>query len=177
VGFSPREASASLLTGPIIVTVNRKLAWTLLTLCSALAFTVFAYPLYVIRPFRAQGPGELAAALAIHQWGPLLALMAAVVAILLTVLMWRSAKRIAFAAVMMLTVAFAAVSRINVYEIMFHRIDSPQTIPAAEAKIDNDDMVIAIKVAGQSRAYPIRMMAYHHVVNDRLGALPIVSTY
>jgi hypothetical protein len=157
--------------------VNRKLAWTLLTLCAALAFTVFAYPLYVIRPFRAQGSGELAAALAIHQWGPLLGVIAASMAVLLTVLMWRSAKRIAFAAVMLLTVALAVLSRINVYEIMFHRIDSPQTMPAAEAKIDNDDMVIGIKVAGQSRAYPIRMMAYHHVVNDRLGGLPIASTY
>jgi hypothetical protein len=130
--------------------VNRNFAWTLLRLCAALAFTVLAYPLYVIRPFRAQGPGELAAALAIHQWGPLLSAIASAGAILLTILMWRTAKRTALA-LTTFTIAFAALSQINVYEIMFHRIASPQTMPAAEAKIDNDDMVIAIKVAGQAR--------------------------
>jgi hypothetical protein len=160
--------------------VNRKLAWTLLILCLVPTFAIFAYPLYVIRPFRPQGPAELAAALAIHQWGPLLAAIESAGAILLTALMWRTAKRTALA-LTTLTIAFAALAQINVYEIMFHRIASPQTMPAAEAqsqgKIDNDDMVIAIKLTGQSRAYPVRMMAYHHVVNDRLGGLPIVSTY
>ena len=156
--------------------VNRNFARTLLTLCAALAFAVFAYPLYVIRPFRAQGAGELAAALAIHQWGPILAAIAAGLAIILAILMWRTAKRTALL-LAGLTIAFAALSQINVYEIMFHRIASPQTMPATEARIDSDDMVIAVKEAGQSRAYPIRMMAYHHLVNDRLGGLPIVSTY
>ena len=48
---------------------------------------------------------------------------------------------------------------------------------AAEAKIDEDDMVLAIEVEGVSRAYPARMLAYHHIPNDVLGRVPIVSTY
>ena len=39
------------------------------------------------------------------------------------------------------------------------------------------DMVIAVTLGGESRAYPIREMGYHHVVNDRLHQLPIVVTY
>ena len=36
---------------------------------------------------------------------------------------------------------------------------------------------IAVTLGGESRAYPIREMGYHHVVNDRLHGLPIVVTY
>jgi Protein of unknown function (DUF3179) len=32
-------------------------------------------------------------------------------------------------------------------------------------------------VNGASRAYPIRQMGYHHVVNDTLGGVPIIATY
>ena len=60
---------------------------------------------------------------------------------------------------------------------LFHRIDSPDVMAAAEAKIDDDDMVLAIEVEGVSRAYPVRMLAYHHIANDVLGRVPIVSTY
>jgi len=39
------------------------------------------------------------------------------------------------------------------------------------------DMVIAVSQGGEGRAYPIREMGYHHIVNDRLHGLPIVVTY
>ncbi len=38
-------------------------------------------------------------------------------------------------------------------------------------------MVLAVQINSESRAYPIREMAYHHVVNDTVGRQPIVSTY
>ena len=38
-------------------------------------------------------------------------------------------------------------------------------------------MVIAVTLGGESRAYPIREMGYHHIVNDRLHGLPLVVTY
>ena len=38
-------------------------------------------------------------------------------------------------------------------------------------------MVIAVTLDRESRAYPIREMGYHHIVNDRLNSLPIVVTY
>ena len=60
---------------------------------------------------------------------------------------------------------------------MFHRIDSPRTVPAAAAKLESDDMVLGINVAGHARAYPTRMMGYHHIVNDWLGDVPVVATY
>ena len=40
-----------------------------------------------------------------------------------------------------------------------------------------DEMVMGIEVGGLSLAYPIRQMAYHHVVNDMFGTTPVVVTY
>ena len=35
--------------------------------------------------------------------------------------------------------------------------------------VDPDDLVLAVRVGDDSAAYPIRQMAYHHLVNDRIG--------
>ena len=35
----------------------------------------------------------------------------------------------------------------------------------------------AIEVNGTARAYPIRGMSYHHIVNDTVAGVPIVATY
>ena len=161
--------------------MSRSLGWAMLAVCAVLAFTAFAYPIYVMRPYRAQDAGQLAAALTVRSWGPPVATAAAFVALLVSVLLWRTTQRVSMRAASTLAafavIAFAALSHVNVYEKMFHRIDSPQTIPAGEAKLDGDDMVLAINLTGHARAYPIRMIAYHHIVNDRLGDLPVVSTY
>ncbi len=38
-------------------------------------------------------------------------------------------------------------------------------------------MVMAVHLGGEARAYPIRIVSYHHIVNDVVGGLPIVATY
>jgi hypothetical protein len=69
-------------------------------------------------------------------------------------------------------------SWVNPYEqMMFHPIGEPRYVTIQQAGIDAKDMVIAVTLGGESRAYPIREMGYHHVVNDRLHQLPIVVTY
>jgi hypothetical protein len=60
---------------------------------------------------------------------------------------------------------------------MFHPFGTPRYVSIQEAKLDPNDMVIAVNLGGESRAYPIREMGYHHIVNDRLHQLPIVVTY
>jgi hypothetical protein len=32
-------------------------------------------------------------------------------------------------------------------------------------------------VNGDAVAYPVRQMAYHHLLNDAVGGVPVVSTY
>ena len=161
--------------------LSRKVSWVLLLLCAAVALVVLAYPLYVIRPFRAQGSTELQVALAVKAWAPFVAIAAAAIAIVLAASMWRSGvrmrSRVAASFTALLAVGSACLTHVNIYELMFHRIDSPQVAPASTAGLDPDDMVLAVKSGGHSRAYPIRMMGYHHIVNDRIDQLAIVATY
>ena len=61
---------------------------------------------------------------------------------------------------------------------MFHPAGRAQpSSPPAESRLDKDEKVIAIQVNGAARAYPIRSMSYHHIVNDVVGGVPIVATY
>jgi hypothetical protein len=136
--------------------------------------------MYVIRPFRAQGAGELAAALAVRRWAPLVTGISLAGTLLACWLLWRQSRRwirVASAVAVTLTAACAVLANVNVFEIMFHRVDAPETMAASEAKLDTDDMVLSVRVADETRAYPIRMIAYHHIVNDVVGREPIVSTY
>jgi hypothetical protein len=70
----------------------------------------------------------------------------------------------------------AALSRFNIYEILFHPIGTPTFQPVGETKLDADEHLLAVSLEG-SRAYPIRTISYHHIVNDVIGGVPIAVTY
>ncbi len=149
--------------------------------CLGVAFFCAAYPLYVIRPFRAQGPRELAAALVVLRFRPAITVLATLAAFAALIWYWRLQKRIVWrllavvgtACVALLTLA----ARVNIYEIMFHHLDHPQFAAADKVKLDNDEKVIVVKIGAEARAYPIRSMSYHHVANDVVGQTAIVATY
>jgi hypothetical protein len=155
----------------------------ILVLLACLAVTLFCvvYPIRVIWPFRTQYPGSLMAALAVLRFRPFVTAVAAVVALLATVAYWRAQPGKWRRALMLLgaslTCLFAFLARVNIYELMFHHLDHPEFATANEAKIDKDDKLIVVKIAGNARAYPIRTMGYHHVVNDVVSGTPIVATY
>lgn len=57
-------------------------------------------------------------------------------------------------------------------------INSPTFVEAAEANFLSDtDRVLGLSRNGITKAYPIRIMDRHEIVNDRFGAEPIVVTY
>ena len=39
------------------------------------------------------------------------------------------------------------------------------------------DLVLGVQIGDQARAYPVRAMGYHHLVNDLIAGEPIVATY
>ena len=159
---------------------NRAL-WLTLGILVALVLFVNAYPLYVIRPFRAQGATEFAIAMTVKIWGTMVGVGAAAVGAFCAVRLWGNNTRwihkgggVGFAA---LLAALAGAAHFNVYEMMFHAVENPEFIALTESKLEAGDMVLAVNIGGQSHAYPIRMMGYHHIVNDRIGREPVVSTY
>lgn len=60
-------------------------------------------------------------------------------------------------------------SRINLFEQMFAPLPGATYVAAAGAPLPGEDVVMAVTQGGASRAYPVRILAYHHVVNDEVG--------
>ncbi len=59
---------------------------------------------------------------------------------------------------------------------------TPLTDPAFVRGIDatfvaGNDIVLGLSHAGQHRAYPVRQIAFHHIVNDSVEGVPFVITY
>ena len=56
-------------------------------------------------------------------------------------------------------------------------LDHPPTAPLASAGWADDDLVIGVAWNGQARAYPLRILDWHELVNDTLGGRPILVSY
>src|SRR5436305_14937143 len=102
-------------------------AWLLS--CLLASFFILAYPLYVIRPFRYQGPRALNAALAILRIRPTVQIALASAAVILAVWCWRrsrrTAPRVLAALAALATLGCGILSRVNIYELMFNPLGDP----------------------------------------------------
>jgi hypothetical protein len=154
--------------------------WTAFFCCAIAAIGFLFIPVFVIRPFRYQEPHALLLAMAVRQRAPLGSLIAAVACFSIAIALWSSARRLLkglLAATLLLASFSAVMSRLNHFEWMFHPIDSAQFLAQSESKLDPKEMVMAVRIDGDARAYPISQMAYHHVLNDTVEGVPIAVTY
>jgi hypothetical protein len=154
--------------------------WLILIGAAIVSLLAAGYPMFVIQPFKHQDASALSLALQVRQWAPLLSLIAALVAVFALLRIWAAQRWPAKSGAVLLAflaAGGAAFSRINVFERMFAPVDQLSYWSASEAKLDLDDMVMSVRFQSEARAYPIRMLAYHHVVNDWLGGVPLVGTY
>lgn len=147
---------------------------------AALAFAL--YPIYIIRPFREQEPAALARALWVVLHDKVILFAVFLLFTMCALFLWRragwAARLLLLAPAMAIVLIAATAPWVNPYEqLMFHPFGVPRYVSVRQASVDPKDMVIAVTLDGESRAYPIREMGYHHIVNDRLHQLPIVVTY
>jgi hypothetical protein len=159
---------------------GRRLPLLLAALLALASLACFAYPLYVIWPFRYQGATELRIALFVIRIGPWLSVLCTLACLVVVIVAWKQTRRWTRAwavLLVILAVAGVALARFNLYEQMFHPIRHAQFEAANQAHVDAKDFVLAVRVNGASRAYPVRQIAYHHIVNDTVGGVPIVATY
>ena len=49
--------------------------------------------------------------------------------------------------------------------------------PAQAEFLNRSDQVIGVRIGKQARAYPIKILNWHEVVNDTLNGVPIVVTF
>lgn len=160
--------------------MRRSYMWLILLFCAAFAVFLRIYPLTIIQPFLHQSPGPLARALFVIRIAPAVSLILGLIAAATAVMAWRNLRlgsRIGGCLLVLLTGTAAILTRINVFELMFHPAGSPGFLAVKDAKIDEDDMLITVTIRGDARAYPIREIAYHHIINDSAGGVPIVATY
>ena len=154
--------------------------WILFFLCALAAVGLFFIPTFVIRPFRYQSPRALFVAMALRQRAPLGTLIAGIACFALAFALWKIVGlwRRTLLVLTLLVVTFSAVmARQNYFEWMFHPIAGPQFLAQSESKLDPKEMIMAVRFASDARAYPISQMAYHHVLNDVVGGVPIAVTY
>ena len=105
------------------------------------------------------------------------------IGVALTALAWRREEGRVFRALSVIPLlgllASVFVVRGTVVEsMMFSPVDEARFVPVADAAfLDTDDLVIGVSIGGEAKAYPVRMLAYHHLVNDQLAGEPYVATY
>lgn len=56
-------------------------------------------------------------------------------------------------------------------------IDDPVFAPVAESDIPDHEPVVGLVIAGDARAYPLRILTWHEIVNDEIGGRPVAVTY
>lgn len=56
-------------------------------------------------------------------------------------------------------------------------IDRPKFVRAGQARLADNDRVLGLTRNGRARAYPVRILNWHEVVNDRFGGRAVVVTY
>ncbi len=57
-------------------------------------------------------------------------------------------------------------------------IDRPSFIPVGDVRdLAPSEPVISIEIGGEARAYPLRVMIWHEIVNDTVGGTPVAVTW
>lgn len=160
---------------------RRRVAWAVLIILALIVLPAVIIPVALIMPFRPQSQSGLALAFGLRRWSPSLTLVAAVAAIALVVWLWSNSRWwhravLVVALIPIMTAAWFA--RQNHFEWMFNPLPNAAYAKTNEADFVSDsDMVLVVEHQGEAVAYPIRLMAYHHLVQDTVGGTPIVATY
>ena len=142
---------------------------------------IVVLPIALDQPFGAQTPRLMAWVYALRRWSPLAAAAGAAAMLAIAVRAWprsRIVARTALTAAVVVTIAAAWLARQNVFEWMFNPLPRPSFVSAGAASfLEPADLVLTVRVGDDAAAYPIRQLAYHHLVNDRIGRTPAVVTY
>ncbi|MEA2173141.1 MAG: hypothetical protein QOD00_733 [Blastocatellia bacterium] len=161
---------------------RRITSWASLLLITLAGLAVVIIPVMLIQPFRPQSPRDLEISYALRRWSPLLTILFSLAALVLTLRLWPASRRwwrkSALVLLMVLSLTATWFARQNHFEWMFNPLAHTAYARADEAGFLQDaDMLMAVKINGEAAAYPIRQMAYHHLVQDSVGGTHIVATY
>ena len=150
-----------------------------LVLLVVLAAALVVLPAFILNPFAPETPRGLAVAYAAKRVAPPATIILFALGAWLAFRLWRAWWRKTLAILAMVVLAAAVwLARQNHFEWMFAPLRGAAYADAANASfVEGDDMVLAVRVGSDAAAYPVRQLAYHHIVHDVAGGLPVVVTY
>ncbi len=161
---------------------GNKTAWLLLLLLAAAVAAMVFVPVWFIKPFSAQTERQIEISYLLKSWSPVLTIVFALAAIGLAIYIWKNQpRRFSKAALfvpLLVIFAFAWLARQNHFEWMFNPLGQANFAKISDANfVADDEMVLAVKIGDDAVAFPVRQMAYHHIVQDVVGGTPITATY
>jgi Protein of unknown function (DUF3179) len=162
------------------VPTRSRFLWIALAISAFVCVQAFLFPAFIIRPFSHQTSRGLFWAMAIRHRAPIVSPVCAIICLILVVILWRRSTifaRAGLAALMVVITASAVMSRLNYFEWMFHPVESAQFENESGSKLDKGEMILAVRFGADARAYPIKEMAYHHILNDVVEGVPVAVTY
>jgi hypothetical protein len=58
-------------------------------------------------------------------------------------------------------------------------IDNPKFLSVVDASkfLKDSDLVVGLTINGQTKAYPLLILVWHEIVNDKVGGVPVAVTY
>jgi len=153
-----------------------------LILLAIISVVLVLTPAVLIQPFRPQSTRALEISYALKRWSPTVTAIFLAAVVLCSILLWSNARRWWRKGLLVLLVLLAIAptwfARQNHFEWMFNPLKNSAYVKPAEASfIDDKDMVLAVKINNEAVAYPVRLMAYHHLVQDTVGGVAVVATY
>src|SRR5215510_5679868 len=160
----------------------RRLIWPCLSVLLLLSITFVAIPVLLIQPFRHHTQRGLEVSYALRSWSPLVTAVILLAATGLVFWQWRRVRRwwqkTLLVIPILLLIGPVWFARQNHFEWMFNPLHGSSYVKANRADFIRDtDMVLAVKIKNEAVAYPVRLMAYHHVVQDTVGGTPLCATY
>jgi hypothetical protein len=168
-------------TGNTTPFLGRKAAWATLLVITLVGLAIVVAPVWIIMPFKQQSARGLEASYAMRRWSPWVTLIALVLGLLLVAWLWRGSrwwKKALLVIILVPLLASTWFARQNHFEWMFNPLANAAYAKTSQAGfVDDADIVMAVESNGEAAAYPIRQMAYHHLVQDVVGGTPIVATY
>jgi hypothetical protein len=161
---------------------DRRTTWTLAVLLVLGALAWVLTPVAVIHPFRRQSAFGVALAYELRRTAHLVTLAGLALLLPLLVRLGRDVRRrwqwMPIGTLALLASGSAWFARQNHFEWMFNPVPKPAYVRASLVDfVEDADMVVAVEIHGDAVAWPVRQMAYHHLVGDTVGGVPLVSTY
>ena len=162
--------------------IRRRWVWPALLVLLLLSIAFVAIPVFLMQPFRPQTQRALEISYLLRSWSPLATAVILLAAFALVIWKWGQAgrwwRKALLVIVLLLLLVPAWFARQNHFEWMFNPLTHSAYVKATDASFVRDsDMVLAVKINNEAVAYPVRLMAYHHVVSDMVGGTPICATY